>query len=313
MTSVAPNIAPSPAHRALELAALIAAGEDVSLLPKVSSEDARSVAATELRTQLDRILLGRHADQALEGLLRTGLLTAVLPEVAEVVGIGDGENMHKDVWKHTKQVVIQSVPRVAVRWAALLHDIGKPRTRTVEVDGSVHFLHHPEVGAKMFDRIERRLGLFQGDAELKNKIRFLILHHQRAHQYEEKWTDSAIRRFGREMGEHLDDVIALSRADMTTKRRDKKARYMFQLKDLTDRIAELAELDARVPPLPKGLGEAIGQAFGIPPSRRIGDIRRALEEAVEDGELPEQQTAQFYVDFIAANRARFGLDPGDQA
>jgi poly(A) polymerase len=310
MTSAASQIDTSSASKALQLAGQIATGTDVGLLPKVSAEDAKALSSAELRAGLDRVLLGRHADQGLEGLLRTGLLTAVLPEVAEVVGIGDGENMHKDVWKHTKQVVIQSVPRLAVRWAALMHDIAKPRTRSVEADGSVHFLHHPEVGAKMFDRIERRLGLFQNEGDLKNKIRFLILHHQRAHQYEEKWTDSAIRRFGREMGEHLDDVIALSRADMTTKRRDKRSRYMFQLKELTDRIAELAAEDAKVPPLPKGLGEVLSSAFGIPPSRKIGDIRRALEDAVQNGEIPAQQPAAFYVDFVAANRERFGLSAG---
>lgn len=308
MTPATAEIQSDTAQRALELAGRLADGdEDVSLLPLVSPEAAKTLSIEELRAGLDRVLMGRHADRGLESLLAVGLLTAVLPEVAEVVGIGDGENMHKDVWKHTKQVVIQSVPRIAVRWAALLHDVAKPRTRTVEPDGGVHFLHHPEVGAKMFDRIERRLGLFKNEVDLRNKIRFLILHHQRAHQYEEKWTDSAIRRFGREMGEHLDDVIALSRADMTTKRRDKKARYMFQLKDLTTRISELAEIDARVPPLPKGLGEAIGKAFGIPPSRRIGDLRAMLEDAVEDGEIPPQQTIEFYVNFMAANRARFEI------
>jgi poly(A) polymerase len=307
MTSAAAQVETNSARRALELAVLIAKGEEVAFLPVVSAEDAGSLNAQELRAGLDEVLLGRYADVGLESLLRCGLLTAILPEVSEVVGIGDGENLHKDVWKHTKQVVIQSVPRLAVRWAALLHDVGKPRTRTVEPDGGVHFLHHPEVGAKMFDRIERRLGLFKNDADLKYKIRFLVLNHQRAHQYEEKWTDSAIRRFGREMGEHLDDVISLSRADMTTKRRDKRSRYMFQLKDLTDRIALLAEEDARVPPLPKGLGEAIGTRFGIPPSRRIGDIRRILEQAVETDEIPPQQTSEFYLEFIASNGERFGL------
>jgi len=308
MTPAIAQVQTDTAHRALELAVLIAGGdEDVSLLPLVSAEAAKALSIEELRSGFDRVLMGRHADRGLESLLRVGLLTAVMPEVAEVVGIGDGENLHKDVWKHTKQVVIQSVPRLAVRWAALLHDIGKPRTRTVEIGGAVHFLHHPEVGAKMFDRIERRLGLFRNDVELKNKIRFLVLHHQRAHQYEEKWTDSAIRRFGREMGEHLDDVIALSRADMTTKRRDKRSRYMYALKDLTTRIEFLAAEDARVPALPKGLGDAIGKAFGIPPSRRIGDIRALLADAVESGEIPAQQPGDFYIEFIAANAERFGL------
>ena len=110
------------------------------------------------------------------------------------------------------------------------------------------------------------------------------------------------------MGEHLEDLVALSRADMTTKRRDKRSRYMFQLKELTDRIAQLAAEDAKVPPLPKGLGEEITRAFGIPPSRRIGAIRRMLEEDVSAGIIPGEQPSAFYIAHIGAHRARFGVD-----
>jgi poly(A) polymerase len=264
---------------------------------------------SELRPRLDALLMSRHADVGLEALLELGVVAAFFPELTKIVGFGDGES-HKDVWRHTKQVVIQSVPRLAVRWSALLHDIGKPRTRSVAGDGTVHFFHHAEEGARMFDRLERRLGLFADVPELARSIRFLILHHQRAHQYDEDWTDSAVRRFAREIGADLDDLMALSRADMTTKRKEKRRRFLFQLKDLQTRISELAAEDAKIAPLPKGLGDALMQTFGLAPSRRLGELRRAIELAVESGELPAQQPNEVYLDFVRQHPERFGFEPG---
>jgi poly(A) polymerase len=289
----------------LEFAVRAAHGEE--LAPPAAPPSFVGLAPTALRECMDGVLLGRHADRGLEALFQFGLLSELLPEVVEIVGFGDNENRHKDVWKHTKQVVTQCVPELAVRWAALLHDIGKARTRSVSPDGKVHFLHHPEVGARMFDKLERRLKLFADDLELKKKIRFLVVHHQRAHQYEATWTDSAIRRFGREMGDHLVDLMALSRADMTTKRRDKRRRYMFQLKELKERIAALLEEDSRIPPLPKGVGDALMKAFDIPPSRRIGEVKRALEQLVEAGSLQPHQPSEYYLDYVSQHRSDFEL------
>lgn len=285
-------------------------GQVVDVPSALPAEAFSALSWSELRPELDALLVARHADLGLELLLQTGVIQAVFPELSKIVGFGDGES-HKDVWRHTKQVVIQSVPRLAVRWAALLHDIGKPRTRSVAPDGTVHFFHHAEEGARMFDRMERRLGLFASDPELARSIRFLILHHQRAHQYDEEWTDSAVRRFAREIGPDLADLMALSRADMTTKRREKRRRFLFQLKDLQQRISALAAEDAKVAPLPKGLGDALMQAFGLPPSRRLGELRRALELAVESGELPAQQPNEVYLEFVRRQPARFGLTPSE--
>jgi poly(A) polymerase len=281
-------------------------GEAVEPLHRVDADAFRSLKMEDVRPRLDALLVSRHADVGLEVLLEVGFIGALFPELAKIVGFGDGES-HKDVWRHTKQVVIQCLPRLAVRWAALFHDIGKPRTRSVAPDGAVHFFHHAEEGARMFERLDRRLGLFADDPDLGIEIQFLILHHQRAHQYEEEWTDSAVRRFARDVGGALDDLMALSRADMTTKRRDKRRRFLYQLKDLQERIAKLAAEDAKQPALPKGLGDELMRAFGLPPSRLIGDLRRALETAVEAGELPAGQPAQVYIDFVRDQPARFGL------
>jgi poly(A) polymerase len=292
----------------LELALAAAQSGTVPAVPPclVPPEAFRALDMAEVRPLLDALLLCRHADVGLELLLEVGAIAALLPELSRIVGFGDGES-HKDVWLHTKQVVIQCLPRLAVRWGALLHDIGKPRTRSVTPDGAVHFFHHAEEGARMFERIERRLGLFAKDPALAEEIRFLILHHQRAHQYEEQWTDSAVRRFARDIGGSLGDLMALSRADMTTKRRDKRRRFLFQLKDLQERIANLAEEDAKEPLLPKGLGDQLMSAFGLPPSRRIGELRDALELAVHAGEVPPGQSAEVYIEFVRSQPARFGL------
>ena len=166
--------------------------------------------------RLDRVVMGDDPEGGLDELLETGALSALFPEVHAMVGFGDGEWRHKDVWKHTKQVVRQAVPRIEVRWAALFHDIGKIKTRSFTADGKVHFLGHAEVGTRMFDKLDRRLGLFGYEPALKDTVRFLVLHHLRANQYQPDWTDSAVRRFARELGEHLQDLICLAQADITT-------------------------------------------------------------------------------------------------
>jgi poly(A) polymerase len=273
----------------------------------VSPEDVRALSPAELRSAFDRVLVAPQADSGLDSLRATGVLDALLPEVSALVGFGDGEWRHKDVWKHTKQVVCQSVPRLQIRWAALLHDIGKVHTRSVTPDGEVHFFGHAELGARMFDRIGRRTALFASDVPLSASVRFLVLHHLRASQYDGKWTDSAVRRFARDMGALLDDLLCLSRADITTKRPEKKRRGIAMIDELGARIQTLAASDAVVPPLPSGVGNAIMEAFGLPPSRRIGEIKRALEAAIEAGEIERHQEAAYYVGFVAEHRDRFTL------
>jgi len=212
--------------RAVECAERGVTSEGVLLC---TPEDVAALGAAAVRRDLDRVMMGDHADLGLDALLVTGVLDALLPEVKAMVGFGDGEWRHKDVWKHTKQVVLQSVPRIEVRYGALFHDIGKVRTRSISPDGEVHFFGHAEVGARMFDKLERRQRLFAADEALRSTVRFLVLHHLRASQYDGKWTPSAIRRFTREMGAHLDDLLCLSRADITTKRPEKKKRGLRQI------------------------------------------------------------------------------------
>lgn len=261
----------------------------------------------DVRRRLDQVMMSSDAEAGLDALLECGALSAILPEVEAMVGFGDGEWRHKDVWKHTKQVVRQAVPRLEVRWAALLHDIGKTKTRSISPSGEVHFFGHAEVGARMFDRIDRRMPLFAKDPALKGSVRFLILHHLRASQYDASWTDSAVRRFAKEMGESLEDVLCLSRADITTKRPEKKRKGLRQISDLSERVRQVAELDAVVPPLPSGIGDDIMREFRIPPSRRVGELKKALEAAVDAGEVPSHQGSEVYIAFLRENAGRFEL------
>ncbi|HEX6271956.1 MAG TPA: HD domain-containing protein [Polyangiaceae bacterium] len=291
-------------ERAVECAERGASDRPVVL---ARADDVAALEPVLARSRLDRVMMGTHADLGLDALLAGGILDALLPEVKAMVGFGDGEWRHKDVWKHTKQVVIQSGDRLELRWGALFHDIGKVKTRSIAPNGEVHFFGHAEVGARMFDKLERRQKLFAADEALRETIRWLVLHHLRASQYDGKWTDSAVRRFAREMGAHLDDLLCLSRADITTKRPEKKRRGVMLIDELGRRITELAELDAKQPPLPTGVGNEIMAAFGLPPSRLIGDIKRALEAAIEAGEIEERLEIQAYVDFVAKHRERFGI------
>lgn len=296
---------------ALELAAVAAEkGHVTASVHLVTADDMRAafrIDATAVRARLDRVVMGNDPELGLDTLLESTALRHIFPEVHAMVGFGDGEWRHKDVWKHTKQVVRQAVPRLEVRWASLFHDIGKVKTRSISPDGKVHFLGHAEVGTRMFDKLERRLHMFSPEPALRDTVRFLVLHHLRANQYDPNWTDSAVRRFARELGEHLDDLLCLARADITTKRPEKKRRGLNQIEELATRIRTLAAEDAKQPPLPTGIGDAVMKAFGIPPSRKIGEIKKQLETMIEMGELEERLPIEEYLSLIEKDKARFGL------
>jgi len=256
--------------------------------------------AAELRGEMTALLMGRGLHLALQWLYDAGVLQVILPELAATVDFSqEAGRKHKDVWEHTKQVVRQSVPRPTMRWAALLHDIGKVPTRTFTADGKVHFHGHSEVGARMFDEVARRFG-FAGPE--KQKIKFLILHHLRANQYDPSWTDSAVRRFDREMTEHLTDLLDLSRADITSKRPGRRQEALRSISELAARIEKLRQEDARQPPLPTGLGNAIMEQLGIPPSKKIGDLKQLCEAAVERGELDPQQPSEYYIEWLRSQK-----------
>jgi poly(A) polymerase len=293
----------------LEIAGAIAADQGrwpPDAVTALGAEHSRRLADADkgrLRAAMEQMLLGRDVDAALEWLHETGILAVLFPELAATVDlVQESGRQHKDVWAHTKQVVRQAVRRPLVRWAALLHDIGKVPTRTYTAEG-VHFHGHAEVGARMFDKVHSRFAFARDE---RQTIRFLVKHHLRTNQYGDRWTDSAVRRFHREMGPHMTDLLDLSRADITSKRPGRRKQLLDQISALADRVERLAEEDAKLPPLPGGVGNAIMTAFEIPPSRLIGELKRALEQAIEQGALEARREDAYYVAYIA----RQGLVPG---
>ena len=301
------DVAPDRAVEALKWAADVAVGEaPLSEVPeRPVAAEWRAVPLEVFREHMDRVLTSKHPEPGLDAVEAVGCLDVWIPEVAAMVGFGDNEWRHKDVWKHTKQVVKQSVPRLEVRWGALLHDIGKPKTRRIDERGNVTFYGHAEVGAAMFrKRVAERLG-FEGFE--RERVHFLILHHLRAAQYEEDWTDGAVRRFYKQMDDGLRDLLDLSRADITTKRPEKRRRGVQQISLLAKRIRELKDEDDRVAPLPKGLGTHIMKAFDIPPSKRLGDLMKRLTADAEAGLVAPQQPPSHYIDYLNQHRDTYDL------
>ena len=302
------QVDPDRALQAARWAAEVALGEARldDPPPRPTPAEWRALGVDDLRAHMDRLLLAKNPEPGLDALYQSGALDAWLPEVAAMVGFSDGEWRHKDVWKHTKQVVRQSVPRLEVRWGALLHDIGKLDTRRIDERGNVTFYGHSELGAAMFrKRVAKRLG-FRG--ALRERVHFLILYLLRASAYDPSWTDSAVRRFYVQMGDGLRDLLDLSRADITTKRPEKRRRGVAQISALGKRVRELQAEDAKVAPLPKGLGTAIMAAFGVPPSKRLGDLMKQLTEDVETlDDLEPGRDADYYVEWLGRHRDRYGL------
>lgn len=252
----------------------------------------------------NRVLIGKHPDAGLELLQQTGELRSVLPEVQRVVGFGGGSQGHKDLWAHTKQVVKQSKAKLHIRWAALFHDVGKPESFSRET-GKVSFHQHEFASARLFREAMKRTGLLEG--EVWDKTHFLIHNLGLLEGYSAEWTDSAVRRLHKELGEHFEDVLLLGRADVTSKHAHKRERVQQLMHDLSERARKIAAKDAIVPPLPKGLGTALMSAFNIPPSKRVGELMKTLEGSVgEEGPLPHQEIP-YYVQYVTEHRETFGV------
>lgn len=251
---------------------------------------------------VDQALMCNQAGEELERLVELGLLDEIYPEVAAMVGFGGGKQGHKDLWWHTKLVVEQTVKRRAVRWAALFHDVGKVPTFSRE-GGKVSFHGHEVVSARLFDKAARRTEL---EEDFRKHVRFLIRFLGHIESYQSDWTDSAVRRLYRDTAEHFDDLLALARADITTKHADKRRRHHERMKELSDRARTIAKKDAELPLLPKGLGTVLIAELGITPGPGLGRLMKELEAAVRRGEVEARAEPAVYVAFV---RERGDLTP----
>ncbi|MDP9328688.1 MAG: CCA tRNA nucleotidyltransferase [Actinomycetota bacterium] len=259
------------------------------------------VSPERIRGELDRLLAVPVPSRGLDLAVRTGLAELFLPELPALSLEQDPVHKHKDVLRHTYAVVegCDADDRV-LRIAALLHDIGKPRTREITPEG-VQFHHHEVVGARM--AAERMRELRYPNAEIDDVAKLIELH-LRFHGYGEGWSDAAVRRYVRDAGPLLDRLNQLTRADVTTGNRFKAKQFRALQDDLEERIARLAEeenLDALRPPLN---GTQVMERLGIGPGPLIGEALAYLMELRMERGLIEEAEALELLDAWAADRRR---------
>ncbi|WP_282087451.1 CCA tRNA nucleotidyltransferase [Streptomyces tendae] len=248
------------------------------------------VSAERVRDELNKLILSSHPRKGLSLLVETGLAERVLPELPALRLERDEHHRHKDVYDHTLIVLEQAMalesegPDLTLRLAALLHDIGKPRTRRFEKDGRVSFHHHEVVGAKM---TKKRMLALKYSNELVKDVSRLVELHLRFHGYGTgEWTDSAVRRYVRDAGPLLDRLHKLTRSDCTTRNKRKATALSRAYDGLEERIGQLQqqeELDAIRPDLD---GNQIMEILGIRPGPAVGQAyKHLLELRLENGPM----------------------------
>ncbi|MEP6476364.1 MAG: CCA tRNA nucleotidyltransferase [Actinomycetota bacterium] len=258
------------------------------------------VSAERIRGELDRLLVSPEPSRGLDLAVQTGLAELFLPELPALSLEQDPVHKHKDVLRHTYAVVegCDAGDRV-LRIAALLHDIGKPRTRQITPEG-VQFHHHEVVGARM--AAERMRELRYPNAEIDD-VGTLIELHLRFHGYGDGWSDAAVRRYVRDAGPLLDRLNQLTRADVTTGNRFRAKQFQALQDDLEERIARLAEeenLDAMRPPLD---GTQVMQRLGVEPGPLIGEaLTYLMELRLERGPIEEAEALELLDAWAAARR-----------
>jgi poly(A) polymerase len=253
------------------------------------------VSAERVRDELVKLVMAPYPRRGLSLLVESGLAEQVLPELPALALERDEHHRHKDVYEHTLTVLEQSIgledrlggPDFASRFAALMHDVGKPRTRRFSGDGTVTFHHHDVVGAKL---TRKRMKALRFSNDTTDEVARLVELHLRFHGYGSgEWTDSAVRRYVRDAGDQLDRLHVLTRADCTTRNRRKAERLRRTYDDLEARISRLAEqeeLDAVRPDLD---GNQIMEILGIGPGRDVGAAYRfLLEQRLEHGPMSQE-------------------------
>ena len=232
-------------------------------------------------------------------LVETGLIERFLPEVSALRLEVDEHHHHKDVYEHSLTVLRQTIeleasrhpdaaPDVPLRIAALLHDIGKPRTRKLEPGGAVSFHHHDVVGSRM---ARKRLQAMRFDGDTIDAVSKLIELHLRFFGYAEgAWTDAAVRRYVRDAGDLLERLHILTRADVTTRNRRKATRLASAYDDIEARIAALREQEEIDSIRPEVDGNRIQEVLGIPPGREVGEAYRfLLDLRLDEGVLGAEE------------------------
>jgi poly(A) polymerase len=244
------------------------------------------VAAERIRDELDKLLVVDDPTAGLWFLVDTGLADLFLPELAAMRLEQDPIHRHKDVLAHSIAVTANTRPERLVRLAALLHDIGKPRTRSIGPNG-VSFHHHEVVGARMARKRMTALRYSTADIDAVTK---LVELHLRFHTYKMGWTDSAVRRFVRDAGDQLERLVELTRCDCTTRNVRKAKALAARMDELEARIAELQEQEELAAIRPDLDGRQVMDQLGLAPGPEVGKaIDFLLELRLEEGPLGEHE------------------------
>jgi poly(A) polymerase len=244
------------------------------------------VSPERIRDELDKLLVVDDPSAGLWFLVETGLADEFLPELPAMRLEQDPIHHHKDVLAHTIAVTAKTGPNRIVRLAALLHDVGKPKTRAIG-PGGVSFHHHEVVGARMARDRMQALRYSKDDTDAVTK---LVRLHLRFHTYQMGWTDAAVRRFVRDAGDLREELIELTRCDCTT-RNEKKARALSRRMDeLEARIADLEEAEELASIRPDLDGDQVMAHLEIGPGRVVGEALAVLLEArLDEGPLSEEE------------------------
>lgn len=240
-----------------------------------------------------KILSAHKPSVGIELLYETGVLNIIFPEVANLAGVEQRkEYHHKDVFKHTCMVVdniSENTQNVWLRFAALMHDIAKPLTKRFVDDIGWTFYGHDEMGARMMDAIFQKLKLPLSNLDYVKKM--VRLHLRPIALVDEEVTDSAIRRLIVSAGEDLEDLIILCRADITSKNPLKVSKYLSNYDKVMDKVREVQEKDKLRAFQSPVRGDEIMKICKLPPSKKVGEIKQAIEDAILDGIIPNTYEA----------------------
>ncbi|ALG30662.1 RNA nucleotidyltransferase [Glutamicibacter halophytocola] len=261
------------------------------------------ISAERVRDELVKLINGADPRAGINLLVDTGLADKVLPEVSALRLEIDEHHRHKDVYQHSLTVLEQAIaletdqdgpvpgPDFVLRFAALMHDIGKPATRKFEPSGAVSFRHHDMVGSKL---VKARMRTLRFDKETTKAVARLVELHMRFYGYGDAgWTDSAVRRYVTDAGELLEHLHRLTRSDVTTRNRKKADRLAFAYDDLEERIAQIAEQEELKSIRPDLDGQQIMAILGIKPGPVVGRAYKfMLELRLDEGPLGEEAAVE---------------------
>jgi poly(A) polymerase len=275
-----------------------------------------SVSAERIRDELSKLMLAADPVRGIVLLVDTAVAEQVLPEVPLLRLTADEHFRHKDVYQHSLTVLQQAIALeeryglkddLVLRLAALLHDIGKPKTRSMLPDGRVAFHHHEVVGAAM---TRQRLKQLRFPSSVVEDVANLVFLHLRFHGYGSgEWTDSAVRRYVRDAGPLLTRLHALTRADCTTRNKGKAAALARAYDSLEARIGELGRQEELASLRPDLDGNEIMSILRVPPGRTVGlALRHLLDLRIEHGPLGKEQATQELLRWAAAEGLMAGAD-----